>query len=135
MDNLEIKRRKKRLFRIIVGTAVVWSAIACAWVFMQQASPALPGRLFAHEWWVIGTVVATIGLFWVALWRKSRETKLGRGFVILKLCSDVLLVSLLAGLFLWNWSSTALIVLGSALAASYLVRLIRSAMGLAARRA
>lgn len=133
MSDLETKRKQKRRLYIIVGASFVWAVLLLFWfVGFGTSLPKVANALLSHPWVIMAFVVVITGLFWMFFWWQSRSKKRPKGLVILKACSDVLLIILFAGLLLWNWSSTALIIIGLAVVLSYVARFIRAGITLAA---
>jgi hypothetical protein len=132
MSDLETKRRRKRRLYIIVGAPFVWAVILLFWFLgLGTRLPRPASALLSHPWATMAFVVVVTGLFWIFFWRQSRIRKCSKRLVILKACSDVLLVILFAGLLLWRWSSTTLIIVGFAVVVSYVVRFLRAGITLA----
>lgn len=133
MSDLETKRRQKRRLYIVVGASFVWAVVLLFWFLgFGTRLPELANAFLAHPWGIMALVVVITGLFWAFFWRQSRNRRRPRGLMILKACSDILLIVLFAGLLLWHWSSTTLIIIGFAVALSYVVRFIRAGITLAA---
>lgn len=78
-------------------------------------------------------VLGAAAVFWVVFWWRGRSGKRPRILLLLKLCSDALLVAFFAGLFVWKWPPTVIVAVGFALALSFAARLIAAAVGLVAR--
>lgn len=132
MDDLEIQRRQRRRLYIIVGASLIWAVLLCLWFFAWGTRiPKVFDALFSYPWTIMALVLGITGLFWIFFLRQARIRKRSRGLVILKACSDVLLIVLFAGLLLWNWSSTTLIIMGFAVVLSYVARFIRAGITLA----
>ena len=131
MSAMETKRQKRRLY-IIVGASFVWAVLLLFWFLgFGTRLPKLANVLLSHPWAIMALVVVITGLFWIFFWRQNRIRKRVGSLLILKACSDVLLIMLFAGLLLLNWSSTTLINIGVALVLSYVARLIRAGITLA----
>jgi len=127
MSDLEAQRRQKRRVYIIVGASVLWAALVLFWFLAQGTRlPKFATMFLSRPWVIMALVVAVTGLFWIVFWRQTRNKRRPRGLVVLKICSDVLLIALFAGLFLLNWSSTTLIAVGFAVVLSYVARFIRA---------
>ena len=132
MSDLEMKRRQKKRLYIIVGALFVWAVLLLFWFFgFGTRLPRLANTLISHPWAIMAFVVVVTGLFWIFFLRQAGNRNRSRGLVILKACSDVLLIILFAGLLLWNWSSTTLIIVGLAVVVSYVARFIRAGITLA----
>ena len=131
MSDLETKRRQKRRLYVMVGASFVWAVLLLFWFLgFGTPLPKLANALLSHPWAIMAFVVVVTGLFWIFFWRRTRSKKGSRGLVILKACSDVLLIILFAGLLLWDWSSTTLIIVGVAVVLSYVARFIRAGITL-----
>lgn len=133
MDNLETQGRQRRRLYIVLGASFIWAALLCVWFFVGVRVPKISNALLSHPWAIMAFVLGVSGLFWILFWRHTRGSERFRKLALLKLCSDALLIALFAGLFLWNWPSIALILIGFGLVLSYAARFTRAAVTLTAR--
>jgi hypothetical protein len=136
MDNLEIRRKHRRLAFIIIGASFTWAVILCIWMFVgKNSSLGIMKALFSYPWAIISLVLGIQVLIWIVFWRRKLNSKDKRIKVLLflKLCSDALLIALIAGV-LWHWPPAVIIPILIGLVLSYAVKLINSVYAVATDR-
>lgn len=132
MGDLETQRKQRTWLYIIVGASLVWAVLLLFWFAGLGARlPKSAGVLLSHPLAIMACVMAIISVFWTFFLRQARGRKRSRGMVILKACSDALLIVLFAGLLLWNWSSSTLVIIGFAVVLSYVARFVGAGITLA----
>lgn len=122
---------KKRVL-VILAASFCWVVLVCVWFFLHGDSLSLPATAFSHPVVVVIFVVSITALIWMPLRKTVRRSNLA--WMLFKLCSDILLIVLIAGLFLWNWPPKVYVLLGSLLGVSYVLRVINAVISLMARK-
>jgi len=87
---------------------------------------------FSYPWAIIALVLGIQVIIWTVFWRRKLNSKDKRIKVLLflKLCSDALLISFIAGV-LWDWPSAVIISILIGLVLSYAVKFIYATYTLA----
>jgi hypothetical protein len=124
---------KKKVY-IIVGTAFLWATLLLIWLLKSGTSSETFASISKHAWTVMAAVVVFMAVYWTWFWTRARKAKLPGSLIALRLSSDVLLLALMGGVLIWNWPSTALTIIGSALVLCYGARSMNSAMRLFRRQ-
>lgn len=122
---------KKRVL-VIWAASLCWVVLVCVWFFRYGGSLAIPAAVFSHPVVLVMVVVAMTALIWVALRKTVR--RLNPAWVLLRLSSDVLLIVLIAGLFLWNWPPKVYVLLDILIGVSYALRVLSAVISLMARQ-
>lgn len=119
---------------IIVSMAFLWAAFLLVWLLRGGPSSETLGSISEHGWAVLVIIAVFMAVFWTWFLARSRKSNVPRSLLVLRISSDVLLLALIGGALVWNWPSTALIVIGSALVLSYGARFMNSAVRLSRRQ-
>lgn len=122
---------KKRVLVIWVAS-LCWVVLVCVWFFRHEGSLPIAGTALSHPVILVIVVASMTVLVWIPLRKTVRRLNLA--WVLLKLCSDVLLVVLIAGLFLWNWPPKVYVLLGTLVGVSYALRVLSAVISLMARK-
>ena len=124
---------KKKVY-VIVGAAFLWATLVLIWLLKSERSSETLASMSRHRWAVMGAVVVFMAVFWTWFWTRARKSKVPGSLIVLRVSSDVLLLALIGGVLIWNWPSTALMIIGSALVVSYGARFMNSIIGLSRRQ-
>ncbi len=104
--------RHSRRFYLIVAGSIVGALLFSVWFFAYKAF--VPGSLgwqLGGTWQAPVAVVAILAVATAALYVRGRQSRAAKVWLLLRVCSNVFLVSGLLGLILWRWTSPIVITL------------------------